>query len=281
MIARCIPLGGICLLLLLAFHPDTSPRHAPLRQRAYIWQREWTPEVSAAVRQAGPHLDGFIVLAAEVAWKDGAPKVLRPAVDWVALRGTAKPVGMALRIDPFDPAAHEEKARPLAELAKSLVAEARENGVVCAEFQVDYDCAARKLAAYRSWLPALREAVKPARFVITALPAWMDDEAEMTRLVACADAFVLQVHSVPTRNQGERAALFEPGRARRWVARATKLGRPFSVALPTYSALAGYDSHGKSLGMAFDGVQPSWPARTRVVEFVSDAGELSRLMAEW
>jgi hypothetical protein len=65
------------------------------------------------------------------------------------------------------------------------------------------------------------------------------------------------------------------------VARAAKLGRPFTVSLPTYSALVGYDSHGQSLGMALDGVQPAWPAGTRVLEFVSDSGELSRLIAEW
>jgi Protein of unknown function (DUF3142) len=284
MIARSIPLAGIGLLLLLAFGLESGRRPAPLRQRAYIWQRDWTPAVSAAVRQAGPHLDGFLVLGAEVAWKDGTPHVLRPRVDWVALRETGQPLGIALRIGPFDPfdlMAREESTQLLAELAKSLVAEARENGVPCAEFQVDYDCADRKLAAYRSWLPALRAAVKPVRFVITTLPAWLDDEAEMTRLVAGVDGFVLQVHSVPTRDSGERAALFDTARARRWVGRAAKLGRPFTVSLPTYSALVGYDSHGRSLGMALDGVQPSWPAGTRVVEFVSDSAELSRLVAEW
>ena len=271
----------LALLLFFTLRVHSGRPAASLTQRAYIWQREWTTAVSAAIRQAGPHLDGFVILGAEVAWKDGAPRVLRPRVDWAALRETGKPVGIALRIDPFDATAREERTRLLAELAKSLISDARTNGVPCAEFQVDYDCGERKLAAYRAWLPALRAAVKPARFVITALPAWLNEESEMTRLVANADAFVLQVHSVPRRNGGERTALFDPARARGWVTRAAKLGRPFSVSLPTYSALAGYDVHGELLGMAFDGVQPSWPAGTRVVQFVSDAGELSRLTAEW
>jgi hypothetical protein len=116
--------------------------------------------------------------------------------------------------------------------------------------------------------------------VITALPAWLD-EREMSRLVAGVDGFVLQVHSVPTHAAGERAALFDKARAQRWVAQAAKLGRPFTVSLPTYSALVGYDSAGRLLGMALDGVQPAWPAGTRVIECASDAGEMSQLVAEW
>jgi hypothetical protein len=272
------PMVLLLLVLALALHP--SRQSGWMRQRAYVWQRKWTPAVSAAIRRAGPHLDGFVVLGAEVAWKDGAARVLRPPVDWTALRETGKPVGIALRIDPFDAVARDDRTRLFADLAKSLVAEARQNGVRCAEFQVDFDCAQGKLAAYRSWLPALREAVWPGRFVITALPAWLD-EREMRRLVAGVDGFVLQVHSVPTRTAGERAALFDKARAQRWVAQAAKLGRPFTVSLPTYSALVGYDSAGRLLGMALDGVQPAWPAGTRVVECASDAGEMSQLVAEW
>ncbi|MDB6119973.1 MAG: hypothetical protein JWO08_3754 [Verrucomicrobiaceae bacterium] len=39
------------------------------------------------------------------------------------------------------------------------------------------DCAQKKLAGYALWLKALREAVKPARFVITGLLAWLDEPA--------------------------------------------------------------------------------------------------------
>jgi hypothetical protein len=247
-----------------------------------VWQREWTPAVVAAVRQAAPKLDGFIVLGAEIAWKDGQAQVLRPPVDWAALKAAGKPVGIAMRIAPFtgSPALREERARLFADVAKSLVSAAREQGVECAEFQVDYDSPKKRLAEYRSWLGAVRSAVKPARFVITALPSWLD-ESEAAKLFAEADAYVLQVHSVPTRSEGERVALCDPARARRWVAQAGKLPRPFTVALPTYSALIGYDAEGHSLGMATDGVQPSWPPGTRVVEFDSDAGEMAGLAKEW
>jgi len=272
----------LALLSLLASCGRPPVSTAPLPQWAYVWQREWTPAVGAAIRRAAPKLDGFVVLGAEIAWKDGKPRVLRPPVDWAVLHETGRPIGIAMRIDPFAESAtlHDERTRLFSETAKSLAEDARQHGVASAEFQVDYDCAKKRLAEYRTWLMPLREAVKPARLVITALPSWLD-ESEAGRLFAVADAFVIQVHSVPTRNEGERVALCDPERARRWVSQAAKFGRPFSVALPTYSALVGYDADGHSLGMATDGVQPKWPPGTRVVEFDSEADDESRLVADW
>jgi hypothetical protein len=279
--SRIFP-ASLALLSLLASCGDSGRSTAPLGQWAYVWQREWTPAVSAAIRQAAPKLDGFVVLGAEIAWKDGQPKVLRPPVDWAVLRETGRPIGIAMRIDPFTeaPALHDGRTRTFSELAKSLVEDARQHGVTCAEFQVDYDCPKKRLAEYRAWLAPVRAAVKPVRLVITALPSWLD-ESEVRGLLAMSDAFVLQVHSVPTKNEGERVALCDPERARRWVSQAGKFGRPFSVALPTYSALVGYDADGHSLGMATDGVQPAWPPGTRVVEFDSNAEDESRLVADW
>jgi len=247
-----------------------------------VWQREWTPAVAAAIWQAAPKLGGFVVLGAEIGWKDGKPRVLRPPVDWAVLRETGGPIGIAMRIDPFAESAtlRDERTRLFSETAKSLIGDARKRGVTCAEFQVDYDCAKMRLAEYRAWLAPLRDAVKPARLVITALPSWLD-ESEAGRLFSAADAFVMQVHSVPTRNEGERVALCDFARAQRWIAQAAKFGRPFTVALPTYSALVGYDAEGHSLGMATDGVQPKWPPGTRVVEFDSEADDEARLVAEW
>ncbi|MEI8108018.1 MAG: DUF3142 domain-containing protein [Verrucomicrobiota bacterium] len=274
--------AGLALLSLLASCGDSGRSTTPLRQWAYVWQREWTPAVSASIRQAASKLDGFVVLGAEIAWKDGTARVLRPPVDWAVLRETGKPIGIAMRIDPFteSSALRDTRTRLFSATAKSLVEDARQNGVSCAEFQVDYDCPKKRLAEYRAWLAPVHEAVKPQRLVITTLPSWLD-ESEFGKLLAGADGFVLQVHSVPTKNEAERVALCDPDRARRWVAQAGKFGRPFSVALPTYSALIGYDEDGHSLGMATDGVQPAWPPGTRVVEFDSSAEEEARLVADW
>jgi hypothetical protein len=75
--------------------------------------------------------------------------------------------------------------------------------------------------------------------------------------------------------------LCDPVLARKWVARASRLGIPFSVALPAYWCVAGYDGRGKLLGVAMDSVQPAWPPGTRMLEFSADADEMAKLVAEW
>jgi hypothetical protein len=100
-------------------------------------------------------------------------------------------------------------------------------------------------------------------------------------LVHEADSYVLQVHSVPTAQETRRKTLCDVALARRWVNRAAELKLSFSVALPTYRCLAGYDSTGKLLGVAMDSVNPAWPPETNVLEFATDADDLANLVKEW
>ena len=269
-------LASFSLALLLSACDRSS---APLTQQAYVWQRDWTPAVSAAVNRSAPKLQGFVVLGAQISWKQGKPMVMRPDVDWNALQETHQAIGIGLRIDPFNGRPDEATTKLFVEVSRSLIEKAKEHQIECAEFQVDFDAPQKRLVDYRSWLPKLHAAIKPTRCVITTLPAWLD-EPEFKKLIAEVDGYVLQVHSVTTRDDGERVALCDAKRAKRWVAKAGELDRPFIVSLPTYSALVGYDENGKSLGMALDGVQPAWPRGTKVREFFSEPEELSALANE-
>lgn len=254
----------------------------PLVQRGYLWQREWTPAVVDAVTQAEGKLAGLVILGGEIQWQGATPQTLRASIPWNVLKASKQPYAIALRVAPFaGPFASDDgPMRTLSEVATSLLTEARTHGVTVNEFQLDFDCAQKKLAGYRIWLKALRPVVSPMPLVITTLPAWLD-EPEFAPLVGDVDGYVLQVHSVPTAKESGRTVLCDPALARKWVAKAATLGRPFAVALPTYWCLAGYDPAGKLLGVAMDGVQPSWPGPTRVLEFSSDADELAALVKEW
>jgi hypothetical protein len=86
--------------------------------------------------------------------------------------------------------------------------------------------------------------IQPMKFVITTLPARLD-EPEFPTLLHEVDGYVLQVHSVPTLQESGRAVLCDTALARKWVGKAANLKLPFSVALPTYRCLAAYDSGGK------------------------------------
>ncbi len=148
------------------------------------------------------------------------------------------------------------------------------------EFEVDYDCAASKLKGYEFWLRSLGQVVHPTPLVITTLPAWLD-QAEFPALVHQVDSYVLQVHSVPTLAETGHASLCDPVLARDWVGEASRIGAPFTVALPTYWCMAGFDTSGKLVGVAMDSVQPSWPAGTRMLEFGPNADEIADLTNEW
>ncbi len=247
----------------------------PLPQRGYLWQRAWTPAVSRALTEAHQHLNSVVLLGAEIEWDEGQPRVVRANIAWEQV---TSPCAIALRVGPV-PEPSEKAIQAIAQTAKSILAEAVAHDVAVEEFQLDYDCAQKKLAGYRAWLPRVRAAVQPARFVITTLPSWLE-EKEFARLIGEADGYVLQIHSVPAANAG-RIRLCDPAAARRWVAQAAKLHRPFAVALPTYRCTAGYDVAGKLLGVAMDSVQPAWPPQTRRFEFAADADEIADLVKEW
>ncbi|MEO5718331.1 MAG: DUF3142 domain-containing protein [Chthoniobacterales bacterium] len=276
---RCwAQLAGAVVALLAGCERAPSTTSGPLPQRGYLWQRHWSPAVPAALRAAQTHLQGIVLLGAEIEWVEKTPRVVRANVDWKAVKAAGLPCSIALRVAPIShPDA--EALQSIASVAHSLDTEARAHQVELEEFQLDYDCAQKKLAQYRAWLPAVRAAVRPTRFVITALPSWLE-EKEFAALIEEVDGYVLQVHSIPMADAGE-ARLCDIAAARRWVRQAAKLHRPFAVALPTYRCTAGYDEAGKLLGVAMDSVQPAWPPGTRRLELAAEADPIADLVQEW
>ncbi|PYK32535.1 MAG: hypothetical protein DME54_15790, partial [Verrucomicrobia bacterium] len=46
----------------------------PLRQRGYIWQREWTPAVIDSLAEAERRMDGVVLLGAEISFVAKKPE---------------------------------------------------------------------------------------------------------------------------------------------------------------------------------------------------------------
>jgi Protein of unknown function (DUF3142) len=253
----------------------------PLQQRGYIWQREWTSAVTDSLRETQRRMNGVVLLGAEINFAAKSPELAKASIDWEAVRRQTQYCSIALRVAPFAGPfrAGDAPARVIVVVAKQLLDDAAAHDVKIEELQFDFDCAQKNLGAYRTWLSMLRPIVHPVRFVITVLPAWLDD-ANFLPLVREADGYVLQVHSVPISAHGS-GTLCDSKLAREWLARAGKLRMPFSVALPTYRCAAGYAPDGKLLSVAMDSVQPSWPPGTRILEFGSDADEIAALVHEW
>ncbi|MFL6539643.1 MAG: DUF3142 domain-containing protein [Chthoniobacterales bacterium] len=232
--------------------------------------------------EAQSHFDAITILGGEIVWENGKPRFIRSSIRWDLVATATKPIMLALRVAPFGgPFMRDDaNAQFIVATAGTLLDDAAKENAKIAAFQVDFDCAQKKLAGYLEWLTTLRSAIAPRALSITALPSWLDEPA-LNNLLGETDEYVLQVHSVPLRDENGRTALCDPQFARRAVERAAKLGHRFTVALPTYRCLAGYDSNGKLLGVAMDSVQPTWPSGTRVLEFASDPGALAQLTADW
>lgn len=270
----CAEVGHVC--------GDESIR-ASVPNEAYVWQRGWTPSVSAAIVRSTPHLAGFVVLGAEVSFQQNHPKVARSEINYSTLRDTKLPVGIALRVGPCN-GPFGSDAQPtsiLTGLAAALVTEAKAANVPLKELQLDFDCAESKLDGYRVWVEAIRRRIAPVPLTITALPCWLG-RSEFASLAAASDGYVLQVHSLE-RPAGPATpmTLCDPSNAMRVVQRAESFGIPFRVALPTYGYVAGFDQTGKLLGLSAEGPLLTWPASTKLREVRAQPTEMARLVQTW
>jgi hypothetical protein len=277
---KAITIFCVAIFTITGCHRSDVEVSGLLPQRGYIWQREWTSAVIDSLRETQRRMNGVVLLGVEINFGAKTPEIAKTSIDWEAVRRQTQYCSVALRVAPFAGPfrAGDAPARVIVDVAKQLLDDAAAHDVKIEEFQFDFDCAQKNLDAYRTWLSILRPIVHPLRFVITVLPAWLDDP-NFLPLVRETDGYVLQVHSVPISARGS-ATLCDLKLARGWIARAGKLRMPFSVALPTYRCAAGYTPDGKLLSVAMDSVQPSWPPGTRILEFGADADDIAALVHE-
>src|SRR6266404_3711896 len=244
----------------LLFPRGGARSRGSMRNDIYVWQRTWTEAVEESINAHGTNFTELVALGAEVSWKGGQPQVARPAVDWLVLRRAAPRIGLALGIGGFPGPfkMHDAPGRFLEELASALVTEAAANGLSVSELQIDFDCAEAKLDGYAVWVGAIRRKIAPVPITITALPVWLKHSA-FKRLIAEADGYVLQVHSLE--RPGRLDALFilcDIEEARRAVERAGRLGKSFRVALPTYGYVVAFDASGRFAGLSAEGPEMTW-----------------------
>ena len=255
----------------------------PLPHQVYVWQRAWTPPVSEAMAEHATNFAETAVLLAEVSWKDKIPQITRADVDFTALAKTHCAVGLVLRVGPFNGelATNPPAVNFLANLAASLVAEARKKQIEPVELQIDFDCATAKLDDYRAWLAVVQKSVAPLPVTITALPSWLESPAFLP-LAAAATNYVLQVHSLTKpENINTPFLLCDPAVAKRAVARAGEIGVPFRVALPTYTYIVAFNDTGKFIGLTAEAPRSEWPSGTQLRDMSADPLVMGALVQFW
>lgn len=251
-------------------------------QRAYVWQRAWTPALQRAVGEYGREFAALDLLIAEITWREGQPLTERVVPQWPALVSCGRPVGLVVRIGPRNAAwlANTPATRAVLEACRWALADARRNGIEPAELQIDFDAATARLSVYRDLLRIVRREIHPARLTITALPDWLSS-ADFATLIAEADAYVLQVHSLEKpRAIGEAFTLCDPERAPAWIARASALGHPFRVALPAYGYRLVFDSAGKFAGLEAETGSRDWPEDHQTRLALADPAAIAGLVKE-
>ncbi len=260
-VRRVLPLLTVAGLACWLSRP-APVRPDPLTQDAYVWQRVWTPAVTAAVAAERGTFRRFVVLAADVS-----------AHGTTTVHPGPLPAGsgVAVRVGP----ASADALRACAVVRLAVA------GRDVAEVQLDYDCPTSRLAGYAALVRAVRAAAAPVPVVVTALPTWLSQPA-FADVARAAGGFVLQVHSLhaPAGPDGTMA-LCDAAEAERAVALADRLGVPFRVALPTYSYAAGFAPDGRLLGLAAEGPPPAWPAGTVVRVMRSDPVAIAALVRRW
>lgn len=247
-------------------------------QRAYVWQRAWTPALQRSLASEAEAFAALDVLVAEISWKNSTADIHRVAVSWPALQASHRPVGMVVRIGPnaTDWATDAEPTRTVIATCRDALAEARRQGIEPVELQLDFDAATARLEAYRTLLQAVRREVRPPKLVITTLPTWLGSPA-FAGLVAETDGYVLQVHSLEKpRRIDDAYALFDAAKTRDWIARASRLAHPFRVALPAYGYRLVFDPAGNFAALEAEATPKNWPAGYQRRLAVADPAEIAQ-----
>lgn len=282
---KCLP-RIVALLATLALIPACYRQPSasgPLPHDIYVWQRVWTPEVAKGLSQSRDSMQRFVVFAGQITLTATPPKIVYPEIDYEQLKKAGRPVGFALRVDPYSGPFRADDAaiRSITQLARERLAEARQQGIEPVELHFDFDCAESKLEGYRIWLSAMREAVKPLPVYPTVLPSWLKHDS-FAQLAKESGEYILQVHCVaPPRAIADTKALTDPQQAEAWIKQAARIGVPFRVALPTYTYLIAFDSQGKPSGVSAEGPSARWPAGSQVVRWEAEPDALAKLIAQW
>ncbi|MBB2205675.1 DUF3142 domain-containing protein [Gluconacetobacter takamatsuzukensis] len=231
----------VFLIFLLGIHTAFTTRTGrTLPSDAYIWQRQWTPAVSAAVTASQDVIHTWRILAAEL---DGHGTWVATTPDSALLAARHMPVIAVIRIEGQLAEWDEEQ---LATRILALKTAWQQHGIAVSGIEIDHDCATVRLPAYARFLAQLRGRLGQATpLSVTILPAWLASPALDDVLARVEDA-VLQIHAV----QNPQFGLFNPGKAHDWLrAFAQRRQGPWHVALPAYGTRVTWGTDGRIAGV--------------------------------
>lgn len=255
----------VCILFCVLFAcPARAARNA-LPQSVYVWQRAPSAALARAREAASHHFDGFHILAGEVSWKEERPVLAR-------FHPTEAPAALVFRIASF----RASNAAVRLGHAVARICDALGTVAPSQEVQIDFDAIGDQVAHMSVALTRLRSCAP--RVTFTATPAWLDSPAFPALARAFPD-YVLQVHWL--RRQRGKWVLYDSRDARRAAQRASALGIPFRLALPTYAHVLAIDEAGRILFVESERLERRLPAGARLEVAGFDPAALSGDVEFW
>ena len=255
------------LLLAIAIVSGTRQTAREFPHDAYIWQRRWTPAVSAAVKENADLVYTWRVLIAEL---NARGEWASSVIDADALRESGRPVVLVIRID--GSRIDLQDAQTISTIS-AMIDHWRHSSLDLRGVEIDHDSSVAGLINYRRFLAKLHATLPPGiPLAITALPAWLSSP-DVDQLFAQVDEVVLQVHAV----RNPHAGLFDPVPARRWIngcARHTR--KPFRVALPAYGSRVNFDSGGRLIAVQAE--MPSLAGGESATELIASPHDVAALL---
>ena len=268
-----LAVASLAVFFFSACGKRTPAPAGPLQHEAYLWQDPRLTSAATALARARGKLSAIAILAAEGSARDGR-LVFREVGSPPSGNDHAHVIRLGQSTTGLGWTGPDREA--LARQVKRLAATHPR------EIQIDYDCPARRLAEYMSLLEFTRAAAGTVPVTFTALPSWLD-VAAFPDLARAFPRFVLQVHSLDLPSQPrEPVVLCDPAAARRAVEKASALGVPFRVALPTYGSEVLFGADGKVLDVVSEDATTvpaaSIASRQRVF---ADPAAMAGLVREW
>ena len=246
----------------------------------YVWQTVWKPEVSRAIVLAAEENCALFVLVAEFQYTQNTLKVRHCSPDWKLVQTLDLPVTAVLRLETnlaplFDPDNTTTRQEFLNALTATLNNISQQLPFIKG-VQIDFDCPTGKLKYYGQFLAELRNAWADIPISITMLPTWLKSR-HTKNLYENIDYFVLQAHALYVDTSREIWGIFDSTRFDHYIYRASAVGIPYYIALPTYGYGIILDDHQDLVGIRAESSSTKLPEGFTTVEVRADPEEIARI----
>ena len=249
----------------------------------YIWQRNWDGHVEEAIGAIAGTAGNFTVLCGDLKFDGGKPVVTSVNINWNYLAQAETKATVAFRINTraskyFATDAIDALVDSISDEISKTIKSAPAEKIV--GVQIDYDCPTSKLADYAKFITLLKSKFTGFKISFTALPAWLDSE-DFPALASTSDYYVLQVHSfkVPS-DLDEALRPFSGDMVASWVKKASRIGHPFYLSLPTYGYEVSFSENGKFLGLRAETPPVTYKPGTKHATVVTDPRKILAFLEE-